>query len=445
MTPEDPDAQQPPSVRLEHALARLDALINWERKGRGRMRVTLDPARDLCERLGHPERGPRVVHVAGSKGKGSVAALVAAALQAAGLRVGRYASPHVERIQERVVLEGREVADDVLARGIERALAARAAALAEDTPARDATWFDLLTAAAWCAFAESSLDVLVVECGLGGRFDSTNTVDGEVAVLTNVELEHTNVLGTTRAAIAGEKVGILKPGATLVTGVPADDEAGRVLDARAAALGVPVLRPAPPAGAARGFESWNLALAGEVLAELGRRGLLAANGAALGAAHLGPEVVRAARLPARLELLRRGEVPVVLDGAHTPGSVRCLLEELSLGRLDGLPRPLGRPVALFGVARDKDLPGLLKSLRGGVDSLVCTSVGAAHARPASEIAAAARELELPVETADTPQVALERCLELAGPRGWILVLGSLYLAGALRPLLATIDPAPPAC
>lgn len=158
---------RPVSPRLERALERLDALINWERKGRGRMRVTLEPARDLCARLGDPQRCAPAVHVTGSKGKGSVCTLVDAGLRAAGLRTGRYISPHVERVTERVAIDGREVDDDLLAEGLERALEAREAALAAGSAARDATWFDLLTAAAWCAFRAEKPDWLVVECGMG--------------------------------------------------------------------------------------------------------------------------------------------------------------------------------------------------------------------------------------------------------------------------------------
>ncbi|HVS19071.1 MAG TPA: bifunctional folylpolyglutamate synthase/dihydrofolate synthase, partial [Planctomycetota bacterium] len=263
---------RPPSERLGAALGRLDALINWERMGRGRMRVTLEPARDLCTRLGDPQLCAPAVHVTGTKGKGSVCALVDAGLRAAGLRTGRYTSPHVERITERVAIDGAEVDDDLLAEGVEHALAAREAALAEGTPARDATWFDLLTAAAWCAFRAAGVEWLVVECGMGGRFDSTNTLDGEVSVITGVELEHTGVLGTTRAAIAFEKAGIVKAGRALVTALAEADEAGAVAARIARELGASVLRPAWLAGGVRPpIEARNRALAGLVLDELGRR------------------------------------------------------------------------------------------------------------------------------------------------------------------------------
>ena len=207
-------------------MARLDALTDWERRPRNKMRVELEPMRDLAARLGDPQKSFRSIHVAGTKGKGSVSALIEAALAHAGLRVGRYGSPHVERITERVSVQGHDVDEPALARALNRALDAYETARKAGTPAADATWFDLLTAAAFIIFTEAQCEWAVIEVGLGGRLDSTNIVDGEIAIVTNIELEHTEILGNTRAAIAGEKVGILKPGAVLITTLDADDEAG---------------------------------------------------------------------------------------------------------------------------------------------------------------------------------------------------------------------------
>jgi dihydrofolate synthase/folylpolyglutamate synthase len=433
---------RPLSARLERVVGELDALINWERKGRGRMRVTLEPARDLCARLGEPQRCAPAVHVTGSKGKGSVCALVDAGLRAAGLRTGRYVSPHVERLTERVAIDGCEVADDALADGLERALGARAAALAEGTPAREATWFDLLTAAAWCAFRAAHVEWLVVECGMGGRFDSTNTLDGEVSVITGVELEHTNVLGSTRAAIAGEKAGIVKPGRALVTALPEDDEAGAVAARVARDLAAPVLRPAWLASGVRpAIEARNRALAELALDELGRRGWRTRDGRPISGALLPPPGSAAARLPARMELFDLDGVPLVLDGAHTPLSVADVLADLA----GGPPGASGRPLAILGLNADKDLAGILKSLAGRVDRVLCTSVGGVLARSPESIAEAAGASGLVAETAATPRMALERARELVTPGGWILALGSLHLAGALRPLLAHTPNRPAAC
>jgi dihydrofolate synthase/folylpolyglutamate synthase len=421
-------------------VARLDALTNWERRLRRSMRPTLAPMRDLLERLDLAEQGFRAVHVAGSKGKGSLTALVAAGLERAGWATGAYLSPHVERIQERVRLGGREVEDGRLAEGLEAALAARDAAAAQGTAGRDATWFDTLTAAALWTFARAEVQWGVVECGLGGRLDSTNVLRAEVCAITSIELEHTSVLGATRARIAAEKAGILKPGSSLVTPLPAEDEAGAVIAARARELGVRVLRPAPGPVPfeALSFSARSRALAELVLAELGARGHETRGGEPLGPALLDAEALRAARLPGRMEPFSARGVRVVLDGAHTPESVAGALREL------GADETLrGRPTVILGMALEKNLEGILKALAGRTDRVVCTSVGSALHRTPEQIASAAGALGMAVETAAEPRMALEQALISArAAGGWVLAIGSLYLAGALRPLLAEADRTP---
>jgi dihydrofolate synthase/folylpolyglutamate synthase len=440
---------------LEQALARLDARIDWERmRDRSLMRVSLEPTRDLLERLGNPERRMRAVHVAGSKGKGSTASLIAGGLSHAGLRVALYTSPHVERINERLLLDGKPVPDELLARGLEAAIDAAERATEQITFARAATWFDVLTAAGLWVAAGEGTDWLVCECGLGGRLDSTNVLASDVCVITNIELEHTEVLGGTRELIAAEKAGILVPGADLVCGVAADDEAGRVIDARAAELGLEVFRPAHPdrIGEDRmgevSIDERNQALARLALERLGARGVSAAGGGPVGGEWLDRETIRAARLPARSEVLSRNGIRVVLDGAHVPASVRDVLRDLGARgaphvlHIDGSPRhPL---VVVLGAARNKDLVGMLKALRGPADRLVCTSLGGDLHFTGEEIAGVAAGLDLAAETAATPGDALDRACSLAaGGGGWVLVIGSLWLAGALRPTLTQSEVARP--
>ncbi len=156
---------------LARALARLDALTDWERRPRGAMRVGLEPMQDLVGRLGDPQKAFRSIHVAGTKGKGSVSALIEAALVRAGLKVGRYGSPHVEHVTERVSVDGRPVGDLTLAHGLECALDAYEAARAAMTPGAEATWFDLMTAAALVIFKQAGLDWVAVEVGIGGRLE----------------------------------------------------------------------------------------------------------------------------------------------------------------------------------------------------------------------------------------------------------------------------------
>jgi dihydrofolate synthase/folylpolyglutamate synthase len=422
---------------LARAMARLDALTDWERRPRNKMRVGLEPMLDLAERLGDPQKSFRSIQVAGTKGKGSVSALIEAALVRAGPRVGRYASPHVERLAERVSLDGREIDEPTLARALDRALDAYEAARNAGTPAANATWFDLVTAAAFVIFAETRREWAVVEVGLGGRLDSTNIVMGEIAIVTNIELEHTEILGKTRAKIAREKVGVLKPGATLITPLDADDEAGRVLQARADELGSPVIRRSPLDAAAT-IEDANVALAGAALDQLGEMGVL---GPALGDAPVGAwlidaETRAAARLPGRMERfdidVGSRRVPVVLDGAHVPFNIRAVLRDLA--RTPDLSGPC---VAIVALACDKDAEGFVGELGSRASTIIFTDLpGSSRGRSPAELHALAGSLGLTSEVEPEAKQALTRGLQLAGEaNAWLIVTGSLYLIGALRPAI----------
>ncbi len=427
---------------LARAMARLDALTNWESRPRTTMRVGLEPMLDLAARLGEPQKSFRSIHVAGTKGKGSVSALIEAALVRAGLRVGRYASPHVERITERVSLEGRDIDEASLARALDRALDAYEAARKAGTPAADATWFDLLTAAAFIIFAETRREWAVVEVGLGGRLDSTNIVMGEIAVVTNIGLEHTEILGKTRAAIAGEKVGILKPHAALITPLDADDEAGRVIQARADELGSLVIRP--PVGAAATIEETNVAVAGAALDQLGKLGVSAPafGDAVVGAWLLDGGTRAAARLPGRMERfdinVGSGRLPVVLDGAHVPFNLEAVLRDLALA-----PDLARSCVAIVALAADKDANGFVSALGKRSSMIVFTDLpGSSRGRSPAELRALAASLGLASEAEPDPKRALSRGMELAvKANAWLLVTGSLYLVGALRG--AVVDAAQP--
>jgi len=429
--------------RLEQALARLDALVNWERRDRdAAMRRGLEPIADVLERLGSPERAFRCVHVAGTKGKGTTSALVAAALARAGLRTGLYTSPHVDRVHERVRIDGRDVDDAALASALERTLAARESAIAEGTAGAGATWFDLLTAAAFVVFAEARVEWAVVECGLGGRLDSTNVVAGEVCIVTNIDLEHTAVLGGTLAAIAREKGGILKRGSTLVTGVlrdptlaPADDPAA-ILDEIAKALHCPVLRPEVLAPTMLGR---NVDLGCLALDELGARGVRDRDGWPIDRRLLDAAAIEAARLPGRLEKHRARGIPLVVDGAHVASSVRMVLDELA-----GDPDLPGRPIAVLALGRDKNAREILKVLAARTDTVICTTVTSGPLSAAETLAAEAEIAGVGAETAADPHEAYARALELAADGRWVLVIGSFYLAGSVRALIRAEPPQPPA-
>jgi dihydrofolate synthase / folylpolyglutamate synthase len=267
--------------------------------------------------------------------------------------------------------------------------------------------------------------------GLGGRLDSTNIVEGEIAVITNIGLEHTEILGKTRAAIAREKVGILKPGATLVTPLDTHDEAGRVLEARAHELGSRVRRPRLHGQAT--IDQLNLTLAAAVLGELRRRGIRGRSGEPVGAALLDEEARAAVRLPGRMErfAIEAGvrRIPVVLDGAHVPFNLEAVLRDLALH-----PELAGPCVAIVALAADKDAKGFLSELGKRASTVVFTELpGSSRGRAPAELAALAASLGLTSEVERQAKRALSRGLGLAmQTSAWLLVTGSLYLIGALR-------------
>ncbi|MBB4569740.1 bifunctional folylpolyglutamate synthase/dihydrofolate synthase [Rhizobium leucaenae] len=434
-----PTISQPRS--LSDVLSRLDLLTNWERKPRGEMRVGLDPMLDLMQRLGNPHRSFRAIHVGGTKGKGSVSALIEAALLHAGWKVGRYGSPHVDRVNERISVLGQAIEDEALSRALERTLDSYETAKREATAGEDATWFDVITAAAFLAFRDAGLDWVVVEVGLGGRLDSTNIVFGEVAIVTNIELEHTEILGSTREAIAGEKVGILKPGAALATTLPVSDPAGQVLQQRADELGCPVLRTDFHDDAT--IAGKNAALAGLVLDYLGQHGERVRGGAQadvpVGAWLLDQAVKDSAHLPGRMERLSfelpaarntaPQRVPIVMDGAHVPFNIEAVLRDISRDS-----EFAGECIAIVALAADKDANKFLTVLSRYVAHVLFTEAGGSgRFHPADELAALARSIGVASEAEPDAREALDRAAAMAAQNnGWVLVTGSLYLVGLLR-------------
>ncbi|MEO0652687.1 MAG: bifunctional folylpolyglutamate synthase/dihydrofolate synthase [Planctomycetota bacterium] len=419
------------SLGTSAARSRLDALIDWERRDRAAgMRVDTAPVRDLLERLGSPQTGFDPIHLAGSKGKGSVAAWIDLGLRRAGLRTGRYGSPHLEALEERACLDGRPCEPQVLDRSLEATLAALEAARAERTPGCDATWFDVLTASAFDLFARSGAQRQVVECGLGGRLDSTNVLRAPVVVLTTIELEHTAVLGSTREAIAREKAGVVWPGASVVVGLPepgTGDPAADAVEVRVREVGARARYLPPLAG--DGIAERNRRLAAAALQAAGERGQAGADGRPLGADLLDGVDPAEAQLPGRLERLevpdRAGApVQVVLDGAHTVDSVALVRAALEG---DGDPPA----VLIVALGRDKDPSRVLKPLLGWVDNLRCTATDPARHHPPEALSVAATALGFAAEASPSPEAALESVLGSARP-GRILILGSLLLVGRLR-------------
>lgn len=430
-----------PFASVEEALAWLDGHVDFESKVPNRRSLpTLERMRRLMELLGEPQRSYPAIHLTGTNGKGSTAAMCTSLLLAAGLRVGTYTSPNLSRVNERLALCGEPVDDHTLLTLLEHLAAVEP--LMEDRPTR----FELLTAAALRWFSDEAVDVAVVEVGLGGSWDSTNVVDGDVAVLTNVSFDHTEVLGPTLEGIARDKAGIIKPGSTVVVGETAP-ELVAIMAERASAVGAAALWRRE-----REFHcvADRLAVGGR-LVDLRTPGgdypdvMLPLNGphqalnaaCALAAveAFLGsppdPQVVAAGfgsvAVPGRLEVVGRHPLCLV-DGAHNVAGTLALGRALTEGF--GVP---GRSVAVVGMLGGRDPLAMLEPLAAaGVGTVVACAPDSPRAIEAEVVAEAARSLGLEVAVAAGAPAAVDLALPLAGEDGLVLVTGSLYVVAEAR-------------
>lgn len=411
------------SRRLIDLLSQLDALTNWEERPRGGMRVNLAPMADLMVRLDNPHKAFRSVHVAGTKGKSSTTALLEAAIGRAGIPVGRYVSPHIDNICERFCINGKAVSESDLADTIDMSMSAYKEALAEGTDAQTATWFDILTATAFLLFKRAGVRWAIVETGLGGRLDSTNIVPSEVQIITNVALEHTEVLGDTRAQIAFEKAGIIKPRSVVVTPLQADDEAGQVIAHHAAEMATFIQRPTMKEGGT--IAENNHAVVKSALS------VLSALDAEIGPWLLDSVASQKARLAGRMEdrIARATSgrlVPIVFDGAHVPFNLAAVLNDLR--RI----HPDQTCVAIVALAEDKDAHGVLEILKQTSTEVIFTTASG-RSRSTTELLVMAEEMGIEANREADPGIALGSALDRADAiNGWVLVTGSLYLTGILH-------------
>jgi dihydrofolate synthase/folylpolyglutamate synthase len=367
----------PSAANRQPNVAWLESLSPWpEEFGLGKMQR-------LLAALGEPQRKFPAIHVVGTNGKTTTARLAEALLAGEGLAVGAYTSPHVLGWGERIRVRGREA-------DLEPALG-RVRAVAQEL---GATQFEVLTAAAFAEFAAAGVDTAVVEAGLGGRHDATNVLGARVVVLTNVGLEHTEVLGETRQEIAAEKLAVLTPGATAILGEPEWEEAARAAGAESVVF----------AG------STNLALA------------LAAVETFLGRP-VDPSPAEELEVLGRVE--RVAERPLeIWDGAHNLSGVGWLLARL----------PTRRYVVVASILEDKDADGMLAALSALGDTFVATSSTNPRALPADELARRARRFFAYAEAVPDPAAALAFARERADDDDALLVTGSLYLLADLAPL-----------
>jgi dihydrofolate synthase / folylpolyglutamate synthase len=390
------------------------------------MRFGLDRMRRMMTALGSPERRFQSIHVVGTNRKSSTTRMAAAILERHGVRTGTYLSPHLVSYCERVQVGEREISPRDFTDAVARAV--WAAERVNHTLAENdhVTQFELLTAAAFWALAEQGVEVGVIEAGLGGRYDATSVIDSQVAVLTNVGLEHTRWLGPTVADIAAEKLAVVGPGTTLALGARLDEDVLRVARQVAIEQDAHIVRAPPewsrPLLAQGAFQRENFALA-RVAAE-----------AYLRAAGIEPraeavdEAARATAVPGRMQVVSE-EPLVVLDGAHNPDAVRALVESL--------PTLLeGRSLALvLGVLEDKDAAGMLGRLLPLCARAWFTAPPSARALSPAALQSLARQQGFE-EAVCEPQP--RRALALA--REWaqeqpearaVLVTGSIYLVGEM--------------
>jgi dihydrofolate synthase / folylpolyglutamate synthase len=409
----------------------LDGLINREKKTQyDYERMGLGPIRALLEAVGHPERRLPCVLIAGSKGKGTTTLATEALLCAAGLRVGAFVKPHLETWRERFRIGGAMVGEETLVRAV-RDMQPAIERLRADTE-RCPSFFDVTVALALCLFRDAGAEIGAIEVGLGGRLDSTNAVDARVTVVTAIQLEHTDKLGDTLEAIAREKAGIFRAGVPALHG-PLADEAWGAIAAAAVAADAP-LEEVRALGVASGRDGLRFRLAdGRALASavlgahqatnlaLAVRASELALGRALAPAELA--ALATLRLPARIEPIGSA----IVDDAHTPDSARALVETLAA------LWPDVRWVFVVSISRDKDAAGIVEALAPVTRACVMTAAEATRSRDPEELASLAWAAGVAAVLAEpAPEAALARARALLEPGDRLAVVGSVFLAGALR-------------
>jgi dihydrofolate synthase/folylpolyglutamate synthase len=405
----------------------------------------LERIESLLEYMGRPNEGYPIIHVAGTNGKTSTSRLSTLLLVAHGLTTGTYISPHLQRVEERLSVNGRFSTEEEFALAVSDV--AGFAQLREAAGHEPNTYFELTTAAAFAFFADQAVNAAVLEVGLGGRLDATNVVDAEVCVLTSIGIEHTEYLGEDVASIAGEKVAICGTNSILISG-PLPDAALEVAEGRARELGIQHRhygKDFTVLDAEQAVGGWLTTVAGaedtyeDVLLPLhGRYQLvnlanaIAATEALVGS-RLDGDAVRdaasAATMPGRMEAMRSDPL-VLVDGAHNVDGIAVLVESLFE------EYPSTRWHVVLGVMGDKNVEAMVEKLAPVIDGIVVTAPESERAIPPLELRERIRDLvDVPVLLADGVEEALDMALAEAGREGAVLVTGSLYLVGEARGLL----------
>ncbi|MBI3099034.1 MAG: bifunctional folylpolyglutamate synthase/dihydrofolate synthase [Planctomycetes bacterium] len=443
----------------------LAQATDYERQTKTAARRTvfdLDRMRRLCSALGDPQLAPHTVHLTGTKGKGSTAILLHDLLRAHGARVGLYTSPHFERLEERIVVDGRPISSRGLAAALEEVRRA-AVRCRRREPGFAPTFFDLFTAAAFVHFRRRRVAFAVIEVGLGGRLDSTNVLSPSVCAITTIDYDHTHVLGDTLSKIAREKCGILRPCVPCIS-AESKPEPLAVIEAAVSANGgllrrlgrdfhVANVRVAgPPSRMHQRFDlvttdhdflALRLPVAGEhqvrnaavavaCLEALQSQGRVRVSGRAVRSA------LGSLRLPGRVEILRRRPW-IVCDAAHNPAGIRALVRSLRVLRGPARTAPT---TFLFGCASDKDWPAMLGELRGAGARLVVTAIPSPRSVPPERLRTAALRSgwrESSLEICRDPLRRLTGLVKDLPVEGLLCITGSFYLAGRLRRALLRLS------
>jgi len=446
------DADTRTFASYDEAMGYLFTLTNYERGFSRQPRTTpklgLDRVSRLLEFVNNPERRLRAVHIAGTKGKGSTAVMAASVLTGAGYKTGLFVSPHVQHVRERIQIDGQWIPEEAVCDHLNRMYGYLRRSETRQDGLYKPTFFEVFTTVAFMHFAAEAVDFAVVEVGMGGRLDTTNVLQPLVCGITPVSMDHTEILGPTLAAIAGEKAGIVKPGVPVICG-PQQPEALDVIRATCRERSAPLhvvdeditIERAPGgtftvhtwAGSVEGItlrmpgehQVTNAATAVGLLLSMRERGQAALTDRQI------LDGLRTAFCPARVELVRSRPATVV-DSAHNPASISALLSALrSSFKFDRL-------ICVAAIARDKDIDTMVRLICREAAHVIFTRMNNPRACPPDELAAAAERLGF-ANCTTRPDVgsAIAAAEALAHADDLICVCGSFYLAGDARALLTS--------
>ena len=433
-------------MNYQQALDYIYSFVDYEKAPKLRYNSAnydLRRMEELLARLGNPHRVARSVHIAGTNGKGSVAAMVASALTVSGYTTGLYTSPHLHTVNERIRVGDRLISDEELVTLVEK-LKPEVEAVNQKATYGRLTTFELLTALAFAYFRLKGVDFQVVEVGLGGRLDATNIVNPEVCIITSISLDHTDILGNSLTELATEKAGIIKPGCIVVVS-PQSDEAAQVIEKTCLRCGAELVRVGydviwqglssdlnqqllqvkgklgsyklsiPLLGH---YQLENAATAVAALEALARKGVnISRNSIIDGLAQV--------NWPGRLQIVSHHPL-IVVDGAHNPDSAQKLKQSLEQYFFKTYASP-DQAILVIGLSSDKDAAGIVSELVPLFDKVIITCSRHPRAMAPALLKAEFTKYEVETQVVDNVPTALSRALALAGDRGFICITGSLFV------------------